>query len=60
MMRALLALFLALGPVAAGGAGAAGRVDLLLVLAADVSRSIDADKYELQRKGYAAAMSDPA
>ena len=34
-------------------------VDLLLVLAADVSRSIDADKYELQRKGYAAAMSDP-
>ena len=38
---------------------AAERVDLLLVLAADVSRSIDADKYELQRKGYAAAMSDP-
>ena len=38
---------------------AAGKVDLLLVLAADVSRSIDNDKYELQRKGYAAAMSDP-
>ena len=52
--------------VAAGllGAGmapsrAAEKVDLLLVLAADVSRSIDSDKYELQRKGYAAAMSDP-
>lgn len=40
-------------------ARAAEKVDLLLVLAADVSRSIDADKYELQRKGYAAAMSDP-
>ena len=35
------------------------KVDLLLVLAADVSRSIDDTKYELQRKGYAAAMSDP-
>ena len=34
-------------------------VDILLVLAADVSRSITDDKYELQRKGYAAAMSDP-
>ncbi len=35
------------------------HVDLMLVLAADVSRSIDDNKYELQRKGYAAAMSDP-
>ncbi len=35
------------------------HVDLMLILAADVSRSIDADKYELQRKGYASAMSDP-
>jgi hypothetical protein len=33
-------------------------VDLLLVLAADVSRSIDADKFDLQRQGYAAAFSD--
>ena len=38
---------------------AAAGVDLLLVLAADVSRSIDSDKYDLQRKGYASAMSDP-
>ncbi len=38
---------------------AAARVDLMLVLAADVSRSITDEKYELQRKGYAAAMSDP-
>ena len=34
-------------------------VDLLLVLAADVSRSIDAAKFQLQRDGYAAAISDP-
>jgi hypothetical protein len=34
-------------------------VDLLLVLAADVSRSVDADKFELQREGYSAAFGDP-
>jgi Protein of unknown function (DUF1194) len=33
-------------------------VDLLLVLAADVSRSIDDTKFQLQRDGYAAAISD--
>ena len=35
------------------------EVDLLLVLAADVSRSIDDVKFKLQRDGYAAAISDP-
>src|SRR6478609_5645150 len=34
-------------------------VDLLLVLAADVSRSIDSQKFQLQREGYAAALADP-
>jgi hypothetical protein len=34
-------------------------VDLLLVLAADVSRSVDHQKFMLQREGYAAAVSDP-
>ncbi len=34
-------------------------VDLLLVLAADVSRSVDQPKFQLQRDGYAAAVSDP-
>jgi Protein of unknown function (DUF1194) len=33
-------------------------VDLLLVLAADVSRSIDAAKFQLQRDGYASAIAD--
>ena len=34
-------------------------VDLLLVLAADVSRSVDHAKFQLQREGYAAAINDP-
>jgi Protein of unknown function (DUF1194) len=38
---------------------AAEQVDLLLVLAADVSRSVDSAKFQLQREGYAAAISDP-
>ena len=33
-------------------------VDLLLVLASDVSRSVDTRKFELQRQGYAAALSN--
>jgi Protein of unknown function (DUF1194) len=35
------------------------RVELLLVLAADISRSVDAEKFKLQREGYAAAMTNP-
>ncbi len=44
---------------AAPSAGAAEAVDLRLVLAADVSRSVDEGEYDLQRKGYAAAFRDP-
>jgi Protein of unknown function (DUF1194) len=40
------------------GARAAG-VDLTVVLAADVSRSVDDGEFQLQRKGYAAALTDP-
>jgi hypothetical protein len=39
-------------------AHAADEVDLLLVLAVDVSRSIDQGKFLLQRDGYAAAISN--
>jgi Protein of unknown function (DUF1194) len=39
-------------------ARAEGTVDLLLVLAADVSRSVDDVKFKLQREGYAAAIMD--
>lgn len=52
---ALVLMLLAAGVTAAR---AAEPVDLLLVLAADVSRSVDNEKFELQRAGYAAAMSD--
>lgn len=40
-------------------ARAEDQVDLLLVLAADVSRSVDHPKFVLQREGYAAAFTDP-
>src|SRR5579862_7464503 len=39
-------------------AQAAEDVDLLLVLAVDVSRSIDQQKFQLQRDGYVAAVSN--
>ena len=56
-LLAMACLLAGAGP--AHAAEASTKVDLLLVLAADVSRSIDDAKYDLQRKGYAAAMSDP-
>jgi hypothetical protein len=34
------------------------QVDLLLVLAADISRSVNATKFNLQREGYAAAITN--
>ncbi|TDH61347.1 DUF1194 domain-containing protein [Dankookia rubra] len=37
----------------------ADPVDVLLVLAVDVSRSVDDDEARLQREGYRAAVSDP-
>jgi hypothetical protein len=39
---------------------AAEPVDLLLVMAVDISRSIDAEEAQLQRQGYQLAMTDPA
>ena len=41
------------------GGSRAAEVDLEVILAADVSRSIDDGEFDLQRKGYAAAVSDP-
>jgi Protein of unknown function (DUF1194) len=45
--------------VSATVARAAEEVDLLLVMSSDVSRSIDAPKFKLQRDGYAAAIVNP-
>jgi hypothetical protein len=55
MFLGLLLAGLVLVPTAAL---AAEKVDLLLVLAADVSRSVDERKFQLQRQGYVAALGD--
>ncbi|PVB63312.1 DUF1194 domain-containing protein [Labrenzia sp. 011] len=51
---ALLGVFLALSPARAGE-----QVDVALVLAVDVSRSMSPEELLIQRKGYAAAVSSP-
>jgi hypothetical protein len=56
LLRTVIALLVAVAALPAYGAE---KVDLLLVLAADVSRSVDQPKFQLQREGYAAAISDP-
>ena len=50
-----------LAEVLPGGETTPGRpeVDLLLVLAVDISRSVDEKKFRLQRDGYASAISNP-
>jgi hypothetical protein len=55
----LLLTLLALAPVQSATAQTGEPVDLLLVLASDVSRSVDHPKFMLQREGYAAAVADP-
>jgi hypothetical protein len=61
MMRLMLGLVVAvaIGLAGAGRQAAAEAVDLQLVLAADVSRSVDEGEFQLQRQGYAAAFKDP-
>ena len=59
-VRMLLATAIAMTGLTAASLARAEDVDLLLVLAADVSRSIDDAKFKLQRDGYAAAIADPA
>jgi hypothetical protein len=58
VLRPALALFWLLLSLSLPATRAAEPVDLLLVLAADVSRSVDQPKFQLQREGYAAAISD--
>ena len=59
LVRTVLALVASI-LVFGGTARAAEPVDLLLVLSSDVSRSVDTRKFQLQREGYAAALSEPA
>jgi hypothetical protein len=59
MLHALRTLLVAAAVLASAPlVWAAEQVDLLLVLASDVSRSIDQAKFQLQREGYAAAITD--
>src|SRR5215212_3236654 len=55
-IRVVVALVLTLAPPALR---AAEPVDLLLVLAADVSRSVTEPKFKLQREGASAAITHP-
>lgn len=58
-MRFLTLLLSSFLLLASGGTAVrAEQVDLQLILAADVSRSIDNDEFQLQRQGYAAALQD--
>src|SRR6266481_9332638 len=57
-MRAAFAA-IALVLFAYSGEPCAADADLEVILAADVSRSIDDGEFDLQRKGYAAALTDP-
>lgn len=60
-MRGMTALLLALALGAAGGAAAQDEtVDVALVLAVDISLSMDGAEQRAQREGYIAALSDPA
>jgi hypothetical protein len=56
--RSLLTTALAV-PIAARLAQANDPIDVALVLAVDVSRSIDEDEARLQREGYRTALTDP-
>ena len=59
MLRALRSLLVLLALFQAPPFAQADEpVDLLLVLASDVSRSVDHAKFKLQREGYAAAIAD--
>ncbi len=56
LLAAIVALALAAAPPP-GRAGDAQAVDAAVVLAADVSRSINDDEFALERQGYAAAIA---
>jgi hypothetical protein len=58
-MRSAISAAALLALLIFSGSTRAQNTDMLLVLAADVSRSIDEGEFDLQRKGYAAALTDP-
>jgi hypothetical protein len=58
-MRPALAAIAVLAFFCLAGESRGAGVDLEVILAADVSRSVDDAEFDLQRKGYAAALTDP-
>ena len=58
-MRGALVAIVLLAFLSVTGEARSAGVDLEVILAADVSRSIDDAEFDLQRKGYAAALTDP-
>ena len=58
-MRSVVALLSLVLAFVSPAARAADSVDMLLVLAADVSRSVTEPKFRLQREGAAAAIAHP-
>ena len=58
LLRCAVILIALLGAAVVPPIRAAEPVDLLLVLASDVSRSVDSAKFKLQREGYAAAIAN--
>jgi Protein of unknown function (DUF1194) len=58
-MRLILGAILLAGGLLAGDRALADQVDVQIVFAADVSRSVDNDEFRLQREGCAAAIADP-
>jgi Protein of unknown function (DUF1194) len=59
LVIAAAAVLAAAAALPAPAAAQAQTVDVAIALAADVSRSIDDEEFELQRKGYAAALTGP-
>lgn len=60
MLRECLLSFCILAGLCAAASAQETQVDIELVLAVDVSRSMNAAEAKLQRSGYVAALSDPA
>lgn len=58
-MRLLAALIIIPALLCATGELWAADIDLEVIITTDVSRSIDESEFALQRRGYAAALSDP-
>ena len=59
LVRRISAASLLLLALAGSSRAATPRVDVALVLLTDVSRSIDDSEFQLEKKGYAAAFTDP-